>query len=79
MQVLVGVKVAHNDGSVFATCNPELLETCEKLVARGWILETTTIYISPAPDSKDRCFQLTIKGKEETGFLQVSDVEYKRM
>lgn len=70
LTVLGGIKIAHQHQSVWASSDTELLQVAEGLIDRGWILETTPLYM--VPGDPDRCFQLTITGQIETGFLTIS-------
>jgi hypothetical protein len=71
LEILAGVKIAHQQRGIWMTNNVTHHELCDSFINKGWLLETTSCHCDP--DSKDRSFQLTLKGLKETDFVQVSD------
>jgi hypothetical protein len=65
--------ISKRDGSVFATTNSELHKIAEELITRGWLIESTAKYMPPG--SKDRCFELTSLGVQETNFITIVSSE----
>jgi hypothetical protein len=65
------LKIVQKEGGVFATSDLEHHKVADQLIARGWLLETTEKHMGPG--SKDRCFELTDKGNEETTWIWAGD------
>jgi len=73
LELVSGCKLMKLIGGVWCTSNKKSHEIAEKLISKGWLIETTTKYFSIS--GNDRSFELTEKGMEKTIGIQVSEIE----
>lgn len=69
MTNIIGLISCHKYGGVWNTANADGIVACEKFVQKGWALEVTALHVDPNLDPKvyqtQRCWQLTIKGRDD--------------